>query len=163
MRLQCFTWCNYFNVPKSRRNIWSPLQWRHNEHDSVLKSPAIAIVYSTVYSDADQRKHQSSASLAFVRGIHRGPVNSPHKWPVTRKLFPFDDVIMLFGLISVSNRDTIEYGWHVKSANVIKCRECGVILFWYTEKNTFWPNYNTVKYLLMLTTDNIYMYLDVEG
>ena len=53
------------------------------------------IVYSTVYSDADQRKHQSSASLAFVRGIHRGPVNSPHKWPVTRKMLPFDDVIIL--------------------------------------------------------------------
>ena len=55
---------------------------------------SLAIVYSIVYSDADQRKHQSSASLAFVRGIHRGPVNSPHKWPVTRKMFPFDDVIM---------------------------------------------------------------------
>ena len=55
---------------------------------------SLAIVYSTVYSDADQRKHQSSASLAFVRGIHRGPVNSPHKWPVTRKMFPLDDVIM---------------------------------------------------------------------
>ena len=52
------------------------------------------IVDSTVYSDADQRKHQSSALLAFVRGIHRGPVNSPHQWPVTRKMFPFDDVIM---------------------------------------------------------------------
>ena len=39
----------------------------------------ITIVYSTVYSDADQRKHQSSASLAFVRGIHRSPVNSPRK------------------------------------------------------------------------------------
>ena len=50
--------------------------------------------YSTVYSGVDQRKHQSSASLAFVWGIHRGPVNSPHKWPVTRKMFPFDDVIM---------------------------------------------------------------------
>ena len=55
---------------------------------------SLAIVYSIVYSDAYQRKHQSSASLAFVRGIHRGPVNSPHKWPVTRKMFPFDDVIM---------------------------------------------------------------------
>ena len=44
-------------------------------------------VYSTVYSGADQRKHQSSASLAFVLGIHRGPVNSPHKWPVRRKCF----------------------------------------------------------------------------
>ena len=56
---------------------------------------SLTIVYSAVYLDADQRKHQSSASLAFVRGIHRGPVNSPHKWPVTRKMFPFDDVIML--------------------------------------------------------------------
>ena len=56
---------------------------------------SIIIVYSTVYSGADQRKHQSSASLAFVLGIHRGPVNSPHKWPVTRKMFPFDDVIMI--------------------------------------------------------------------
>ena len=55
---------------------------------------SLTIVYSIVYSDAYQRKHQSSASLAFVRGIHRGPVNSPHKWPVTRKMFPFDDVIM---------------------------------------------------------------------
>ena len=55
---------------------------------------SLTIVYSTVYSDADQRKHQSSPSLAFVLGIHRGPVNSPHKWPVTRKIFPFDGVIM---------------------------------------------------------------------
>ena len=56
---------------------------------------SLTIVYSVVYSGADQRKHHSSASLAFVRGIHRGPVNSPHKGPVTRKMFPFDDVIML--------------------------------------------------------------------
>ena len=48
---------------------------------------SLTIVYSTVYSGADQRKHQSSASLAFVWGIHRGPVNSRHKWPVTRKMF----------------------------------------------------------------------------
>ena len=57
---------------------------------------SLTIVYSTVYSGADQRKHQSYASLAFVRGIHRWPVNSPHKWPVTRKMFPFDDVIMKY-------------------------------------------------------------------
>ena len=55
---------------------------------------SLMIVYSAVYSGTDQRKHQSSASLAFVRGIHRRPVNSPHKRPVTRKKFPFDDVIM---------------------------------------------------------------------
>ena len=49
-----------------------------------------------MYSGVDQRKHQSSASLAFMRGIHQWPVNSPHRWPVTRKRFPFDDVIMIF-------------------------------------------------------------------
>ena len=60
-----------------------------------MSSPitSLTIVYSTVYSGADQRKHQSSASLAFVWGIHRCPVNSPHKRPVTRKMFLFDDVI----------------------------------------------------------------------
>ena len=62
---------------------------------------SLTIVYSIVYSDADQRKHQSSASLAFVRGIHRGPGNSPHKWTVTRKKFPFDDVIM-FNVVAPS-------------------------------------------------------------
>ena len=55
---------------------------------------SLTIVYSTVYSGADQRKHQRSATLGFVREIHRWPVNSPHKGPVTRKMFPFDDVIM---------------------------------------------------------------------
>ena len=56
---------------------------------------SLTIVYSAAYSGADQRWHQSSASLAFVWGIHRWPVNSPHKRPVTRKMFPFDDVIMM--------------------------------------------------------------------
>ena len=57
-----------------------------------ITSPTI--VYSTVYSGANKRKHESSASLAFVRGIPWWPVNSLHKGPVTRKMFPFDDVIM---------------------------------------------------------------------
>ena len=56
---------------------------------------SLTIVYSIAHSGADQSKHQSSASLAFVWEIHRGPVNFPHKWPVTRKMFPFDDVIMI--------------------------------------------------------------------
>ena len=50
---------------------------------------------SIVYSSAGHRQHQSSASLAFVRGIHRWPVDSPQKGPVSRKMFPFDDIIML--------------------------------------------------------------------
>ena len=55
---------------------------------------SFTIVYSTIYSCEDQRKHQSSTSLPFVRIIHRWPVKSPHKEPVTRKMFPFDDVII---------------------------------------------------------------------
>ena len=50
---------------------------------------SLTIVYSTVYSGTDERKHRSFASLAFVWGIRRGPVNFPHKRPVTRKMFPF--------------------------------------------------------------------------
>ena len=71
---------------------------------SHITSPAI--VYSTVYPDANQRKHQSSASLAFVRGIHRWPVNSPHKGPVTRKMFPFDDVILSAAYLFLKHVDS---------------------------------------------------------
>ena len=68
-------------------------------NDAIMSSMAskitsLMIVYSTVYSRADQRKHQRTASLAFVWRIHRWPVNSPHKCPATRKMFPFNDFIM---------------------------------------------------------------------
>ena len=62
------------------------MRWR-------LKSPASRL-FTQSFTEAQIKKHQSSASLTFVRGIHRGPVNSPRKWPVTRKMFPLDDVIM---------------------------------------------------------------------
>ena len=68
---------------------------------------SLAIVYSTVYSGADQRKQQISASLAFVWGIHRGSVNSLHKWPVTRKMLPFDDVIMSGGWRKLTHCDLL--------------------------------------------------------
>ena len=60
----------------------------------VVQITSFAVVYLTVCSGADQRKYESSASLASVRGIHRWPTKSPHKGPVTRKMFQFDDVIM---------------------------------------------------------------------
>ena len=73
---------------------------RFLHHSDVIKGAmasqitSITMVCSTVYSGADQRKHQSSASLIFGRGIHRWPVNFQHKGPVRRKMFPFDDVII---------------------------------------------------------------------
>ena len=107
--------------PISDQNIKSPIHWPfvrghwspvncnykgsvmqgfpHNYNDVIMSAIAsqitsLTIVYSTVYSGTNQRKHQSSASLAFVMGIHRWPVNSPHKGPVARQTFPFNDVIM---------------------------------------------------------------------
>ena len=76
---------------------------------------SLTIVYSTVYSGADQSKHQSSASLAFVWGIHRGPLNSPHKWPVRGKCFHlmasswFTDVGQMHWKIKRSEKRFITY------------------------------------------------------
>ena len=53
----------------------------------------VSVVCSTVSPDKS-KKHQRSASLASVRGIHRSAVDFPHKGPVMWKMFPFDDVIM---------------------------------------------------------------------
>ena len=90
----CFTSCSHSDTSDVIFEFDSfTLQWRHNG-TMASQITSLAIVYSTVYSDANKKKHQSSASLSFVRGIHRGPVNSPHKWPVTRNMFPFDNVIM---------------------------------------------------------------------
>ena len=85
---------------------------------------SVPIVYSTVCWGADQRKYQSSASLAFVWGIHRLSVNSPHKGPVMRKMFPFDYVVMIFvGLDSLGldyNYNVIDRSNHVSSQIVLK-------------------------------------------
>ena len=101
---------------------YTSLQWRHNEcndvsnhHSMIVYSNVYStIVYSTVYLDVHQRKHQSSALLAFVRGIHRWHVNSPYKRSVKWKMFSFDDVIILMMLsdhtvlhIFVTNNSTM--------------------------------------------------------
>ena len=109
--------CCVTNPPDrgSRRTGTSALWWRHNGRDG-SQINSLTIVYSTVYSGADQRKHQSSASLAFVRGIHRWPVNSPYKWPVTRKMFPFDDVIMVMQQIC----HRLLSWWYTVSSSMIR-------------------------------------------
>ena len=83
----------------------------------------LTIVYSAVYSVADQRKHHSSASLAFELGIHQGSVNSLHKWPVSRKMFPSDDVIMrsTYYLLPL-----IRVGVNAIICNDV-CNDCGLL------------------------------------
>ena len=82
-----------YDLNRIKCMCFTSLQWRHNGRDGVSNHHPHDCL-PTVYSGADQRKHQSSASLAFMRGIRRWPVNSPHIGPVTQKKFPFDDVIM---------------------------------------------------------------------
>ena len=98
---------------------------------------SLTSVYSTIHSGADQRKHQSSASLAFVRGIHRRPVNSPHKWPVTRKMFPFDDVIIsgviLEAMVTTSRNQTTSI--HNTALAVCIFRE---VHYTWVGRNTLW-------------------------
>ena len=98
----------HFNTASFHKNINNTLQWRHNERDGVSDHQPHDYLLNRC-SGANLRKYQSSVSLAFVRGIHRAPVNSPHKGTVTRKMFPFDDVIMKHiarprGVSSVSSK-----------------------------------------------------------
>ena len=117
-----FTFCtehssiiqNFKTIEQLKLMLWASmisgdlsLRWHYN--DVIMNAMASQIislttVFSTVYSDVNQRKHQSSIFLAFVWGIHRWPVNSPHKRPVTLKKIPFDDVTM----VSDSPRECIE-------------------------------------------------------
>ena len=103
---KCTQWCGVTGRFVTRFNLWRGSGcvvvfrniWRH--YNGVIMSAtasqitSVSRVYSYAYSGADQRQHLSSASLAFVRGIHRGVVNSPHKESVTRKMFLFDYVTM---------------------------------------------------------------------
>ena len=80
-------------IKMARKFVWlSYSQTTPHYSDVIMDAMASQITgnsinCSTNCSGADKKKHQRSASLAFVRGIHRWPVNSPHKWPVTRKCF----------------------------------------------------------------------------
>ena len=74
---------------------------------------SLTIVYSMVYSGADQRKRQSSASLVFVRRIHRWPINYMHRWLVTRKMFSFDDVIIYPSEVYIRLNDVLCLSMHL--------------------------------------------------
>ena len=93
-RSRSSSWC--FRIANSQ--IHAALQWRHIERDGVSNQRRLDCLLNRC-SSADQRKHQSSESLAIVRGIHRSPVNYPHKGPVRRNMFPYGDVIMRIRLV----------------------------------------------------------------
>ena len=95
-----------FKFMKDTPYSYGCLSWDNHYNDVIMSMMAsqitsLMIVYSTAYSGADQRKHQSCTSLAFLMAIHLWPVNSSHKGPVTPKMFPFDDVIMMGKFTSI--------------------------------------------------------------
>ena len=118
----------------------------------------VSIVYSRVCSGAHQRKRPSSASLAFVMGIHRWPVNSHHKGPVTRKMSPFDDVLLDLVLLEYS-------GLNTRGVNVVYNSETNVsvhkntkgnmrqsirAIFKYNTKRMAEPENTTVSYFISI-------------
>ena len=118
---------------------------------------SLTIVYSTVYSGADQRKHQCSASLAFVRGIHRLPVNSPHKWPVTQKMFSFGDVIMeswsdfnYVNTIIACHGTAILYVWQIYIINLLKYDKGCLWYSWLSQLQCEWPYLQNTLYKSLL-------------
>ena len=84
----------FFHLENS--HLWwrFALQWGHNERDGVSNHQPHDCLLNRLFRHRS-KKTSSFASLAFVRGIHRWPVNSPHKGPIKRKMFPFDDIIMV--------------------------------------------------------------------
>ena len=104
--LMCFAvvwWRLFWQIIHSYHTVLRPLLWRHNERTDIWNHRR-SIVCSTICSGADQRKHQSSASQDILRGIHRRPLNYTHKSPVTRKMFPWDDVIMQCNFSNASDK-----------------------------------------------------------
>ena len=145
---------------------WIQAAWSMFGHynDVIMSAMAsqitsLTIVYSTVYSGTDERKHQSSASLAFGRGLHRQPVNSPHEGPVTRKIFPFDDVITAMAVrclgiayvtvlrVLVAKRVITYKALHVISNDFALCR---TITYRLSNKNAFTRDRHRLRVIVWL-------------
>ena len=100
-------------------NKTDTLHWRHNDHDSVSNHQPHGCLLNRLF-----RRRSKKTSKLRVTGLcvgnSPGPVNSPHKGPVTRKMFPFDDVIMICLIISVLCFATIWSQRSVKNWNSIR-------------------------------------------
>ena len=137
MQFNLFVWVPvaWWNTIENATQQWqrqNTLHWRHNDHDGVSNHQPHDCLLNRLFRRRS-KKHQSSASLAFVWGIHRWPVNSPHKRPVTRKTFPFDDVIMICTHWT--------YKWYPLSHSQRSGVECLSLVLWRNnemEMSSFW-------------------------
>ena len=87
----CLTWDVYYKGHAD--NL--ALQWRHNGHDIVTNHEPRDCLLNRLF----RRRSKKTSKLrvtGLCAGKSPGPVNSQHKWPITRKMFPFEDVIMVW-------------------------------------------------------------------
>ena len=92
------------------------LHWRHNDHDGVSDHQPRGCLLNLLFRSRSKKTSKLRVTGLCV-GNSPGPVNSPHKWPVTRKMFPFDDVIMVgpshcSSLIDWVPLDDISFDFH---------------------------------------------------
>ena len=76
-------------ILKAYVDAWLSLRWRHNGRDGVSNNQPHDCLLSRLF-----RRRSKKTPKLRVTGLCAEPVNSPHKWPVTRKMSAFDDVIM---------------------------------------------------------------------
>ena len=158
--------------------------WLLHYSDVIMSTMAsqvtsLTIVYTTVYSGADQRKHQSSASLAFVRGIHWWLVNSPHKWPVTRKnvsiwwrhhenlhltsCHPFvrEGYFKVNSQIMFSIKNKKERGHTVQWCSTVKIRVLSQCKYLFSRYTDFHYNDKMIMTISYLVTRPCYLYNEI--
>ena len=96
-------WYRTFDTEYSTVTI--TLQWRHNDHDGVSNHQPHGCLLNRLFRHRSKKTSKLRVT-GLCMGNSPGPVNSPHKGPVTRKMFPFDDVIMKTKR-SANNPDTV--------------------------------------------------------
>ena len=114
------------------------LQWRHNDHDGVSNHQTRGCLLNRLF----RRRSKKTSKLRITglcAGNSPGPVNSPHKGPVTRKMFPFDDVIM--GTASCQEVDYGSTKW---------CHDSRYVMVWHFFRH--WSD--TVVCLYRLNMEN---------
>ena len=102
-------------VTRGRTKSCKSLRWRHNGHDGVSNHQPHDYLLNRLFGHRS-KKTSNLCVTGLCGGIHRGPVNSPHKWPVTRKMSPFHDVIISHIL---SKRVSGEWPYCIPSNGVV--------------------------------------------
>ena len=115
------------------------LHWRHNDHDGVSNHQPLGCLLNRLFRQRSKKTSKLRVTALCV-GNSPGPVNSPHKGPVTGKMFPFDDVIMTTAYLAERCQSNVVIG-QVKSlllhSRKILYYLCGI----YTFTNTHIYNY----------------------